>query len=124
MITKENLKDWLNQSARDAYAKELESYIDRVIKKNALAGEVSFYISTGKHTTARSVKTEFYDIWNTDKLSSNNRRIVQDEVIEKYRNFGFDLERAMIDCGWDNHYFALLFNDIDKVVEEQPKGKK
>ena len=118
MVTKEQLKDWLNENARKKYEEELEKYIDNAIKINALQGNTTFYISTGMYTPDGSSKTKFYDLWYTDKLSEENREIVHQKIINKYRKFGFDVTETQKDCGWHNHYFALKFTDIHKVIEE------
>jgi hypothetical protein len=119
MITKEELKDWLAESDRKKYTKEIEEYIDKFIKSNALRGNMTFFISTGDYTRDGSKKTRFYNLWYTKSLSEENRRFVQDKVINKYREFGFDVEKTTVDCGWSNHYFALKFSNIDKVIEEE-----
>ena|SRR5690606_31655223 len=116
MISKEDLKDWLAENARKNYEKELEEFIDGAIKRNALAGNMTFYIPTGEYATSGSRKTPFYDLWETNKLSNENRMIVQERIINKYKEFGFDIEKTSVDCGWHNHYFALKIKDIDKVV--------
>jgi hypothetical protein len=116
MISKDKLKDWLSESARNNYAKELEEFIDRSIKRNALSGNMTFFIPTGEYTRDGSRKTPFYELWETEKLSKENRKIVQDRVISRYKEFGFNIEKTSVDCGWHNHYFALKFNNIDKVV--------
>ncbi|MEL3959461.1 hypothetical protein NST17_20125 [Caldifermentibacillus hisashii] len=121
MITKKELKDWLDENARVKYAEKLEEYIDKNIKENALAGNTTFYISTGKctrYTLDGGMKTSFYDIWNTKELSNESRKLVQEKVINKYREFGFDIEETTVDCGWDKHYFALKFHSINKVIED------
>jgi|SRR5690625_936122 len=117
MVTKEELKDWLNESARREYAKKLEERIDKSIKGNALRGNTTFYISTGEYTREGSRKTPFYDLWYTGELSEENRKIVQEKVIKKYKDFGFDVEETSVDCGWNNNYFALKFSNIDEVVK-------
>lgn len=119
LVTKEELKDWLNESDRKKYAKKLEEFIDKRIKGNALRGETTFYISAGEYTREGSRKTPFYHLWNTEDISEENRKVVQERVVKKYRDFGFDIERTSVDCGWSNHYFALKFSDIDKVVNER-----
>ncbi|VXC07512.1 conserved hypothetical protein [Bacillus sp. 349Y] len=118
MITKQDLKDWLAESERKEYAVKLEDFIDRKIKSNALSGETTFYISTGKYAQGGSENTSFYKLWNTEDLSESNRKIVQDRVLERYRDFGFDVEKTSVDCGWSNHYFALKFKNIDAVVDK------
>lgn len=117
MVTKEQLKDWLDESARRDYEEKLEKFIDRFIKINALQGNLSFYISTGEYTRDGSIETEFYNLWYTNDLSKENRNIVHERILKKYRDTGFDVEETTVDCGWHNHYFALKFNDIDKVIE-------
>jgi hypothetical protein len=118
VVSKEELKDWLNENARKNYASKLEDFIDRQIKANALSGNTSFYISTGEYTRDGSKKTPFYQLWNTAELSEENKKIVQESVVGKYKEFGFSIEKTSVDCGWHNHYFALKFNDIHKVLVE------
>lgn len=121
MITREELKDWLAESDRKSYAKKLESFIDKKIKSNALAGNLTFHISTGKYTRDGSIRTSFYDLWYTEELSENNRGIVHQQVIKKYKDFGFNVEKTRVDCGWSNHYFALMFSNIDEVLNKEEK---
>jgi hypothetical protein len=123
MITKNDLKDWLAESERKEYGVKLEEFIDRKIKENALKGETTFYISAGKYTREGSQKTNFYLLWNNENLSDGNRKIVQDNVLEKYREFGFVVEKSSVDCGWNNHYFALHFKDIHKVIQTKEDQK-
>jgi len=118
MINKSDLKDWLDENARNEYVKELEEFIDESIKRNALAGKTTFNISTGRYTKDGSRRTGFYSLWYTDKLSKENRKVVQDRVLDRYREYGFDVQKTTVDCGWHNNYFALMFKDIDKVVEQ------
>ena len=117
MITKDDLKSWLNESGRKKYEEKLEKFIDEQIKKNALEGKTTFLIPTGRWGNRYSERTPFYDIWFTEELTKENREIVHQRVIRKYKDFGFDVERTQVDCGWNNRYFALRFKDIDKVLE-------
>ncbi|MFD2704187.1 hypothetical protein [Salibacterium lacus] len=119
MIHKEDLKDYLAESERKEHEKKLEEFIDKAIKRNALAGNTTFHISTGEYTQDGSRKTPFYDIWNTKGLSMENRRIVQTRIISKYRENGFEVVETSIDCGWHNQYEALKFNNIDKLVTDE-----
>jgi len=118
MIKKDELKDWLDESSRRDQEKKIEESIDAHIKSNALRGETTFVISTGRWAQRGSEATPFYDIWHCDGLTDENKRIVQRRVLEKYRDFGFTVEETRVDCGWSNHYPALKFVDIHKVVEE------
>jgi len=117
MINKNDLKDWLDESNRKQHVKRIEEYIDNAIKQNALSGNMTFYISTGRYTPDGSRKTPFYAVWYCKDLSEENTRIVQERVINKYKDFGFSVERTSVDCGWSNSYSALKFKDIDKVLE-------
>lgn len=117
MIAKEDLKDWLDENNRKEYAKKLESFIDGEIKSNALAGNTTFFIATGRYTKKGSEKTPFYDLWNSNEISEDNRNFVQRIVIDRYREFGFVVRNSSVDCGWNNSYFALQFIDIHKVLE-------
>lgn len=116
MVTKEDLKDWLSESLRDEYEEKLEAVIDSHIKRNALAGKTTFYISTGRVGTGRSEETPFYDTWYTKDLSETNRNVVHKIIIKKYKDFGFNVQKANVDCGWNNSYFALRFADIDDLL--------
>ena len=119
MITKDELKDWLDESSRKAHTEKIEEYIDGAIRRNALAGKTTFHISTGEYTRQGSRKTAFYDIWYCEGLSEENRRIVQKRVLKKYRDFGFNVDEIWVDCGWSNDYRAIQFTDIEKVIVEE-----
>lgn len=118
MIKKADLKDWLDEGGRRECERKIEEYIDREIKRNAVAGKFTFLLSTGKYTRNGSVETKFFDLWNCEGLSYENKRIVQNRVIEKYRDFGFTVERTTVDCGWNNFYPAIKFENIDKAIKE------
>lgn len=118
MVSKEDLKDWLDESSRREHVDKIEEYIDNCIKRNALRGETTFLISTGRWAQRGSEQTFFYNLWHCSGLSTENTRVVQRRVLEKYRDFGFIVEETSVDCGWSNHYPALKFVDIHKIVEE------
>jgi integrase len=119
MISKNELRDWLDEDARKQYAKKLEKVFDESIKRNALNGKTTFYISTGRVNNAARTheKTGFYEVWHTSKLSDVNRKKVKREVLEKYRQAGFDIQFVREDCGWNSSYDAVQFKDIHKVLE-------
>src|SRR6185312_7020987 len=119
MISKDELRDWLDEDARKKYAEELEKIFDESIKRNALKGKTTFTISTGRVNNAASthMKTDFYKIWNTSKLSDVNRNKVKNEILKKYRNAGFDVEVVREDCGWHSSYEAVQFKNIHKLLD-------
>ena len=121
MVTKEDLRDWLDEDARKRYAKVLERIFDNAIKTNALNGRTTFLINTGRVNNAvgRHEKTEFYRIWHTEDLSDDNRNKVKKEVLDKYRAFGFSVKVVNVDCGWNSNYEAVQFIDIHKVLEDK-----
>lgn len=119
MITKQDLKDWLAESERKAYEEKLEAFIDEKIKENTLQGRTTFYISTGQWGKTSSELTSFYEVWYTEELSENNREVVQERVLKKYREFGFDIEKTSVDCGWNNNYFALKFNNVHNLINDK-----
>ncbi|WP_314063489.1 hypothetical protein [uncultured Vagococcus sp.] len=121
MIKKDDLKDWLAEGDRNKSKEKLEAFIDKRIKYNALSGKTTFTVCTGEYTRDGSVKTEFYDLWYDQSLSKNNQIIVQNEVIANYQEFGFDVKKVNVDCGWSNNYPALKFTDIDYLLDESIK---
>ena len=123
MIDKDDLKEWLKEAERKASIKKIEERLDNAIKFNALRGKDTFYVSTGEHTTDRSVRTSFYDVWYDPELSAESRQIVHDAILEKYKEFGFDIELTSIDCGWSNFYAAIKFNNIDRLVKRAEEAK-
>lgn len=123
MIDKDDLKEWLKEAERKASIKKIEERLDNAIKFNALRGKYTFYVSTGEHTTNRSVRTSFYDVWYDPELSAESRQIVHDAILEKYKEFGFDIELTSIDCGWSNFYAAIKFNNIDRLVKRAEEAK-
>lgn len=119
MITKEQLKDWLDTNTRKERYEELEKHIDGCIKRHALRGNKTFTISTGRvNNSARThEKTNFYDKWHNPDLSKESVKMIQDKVIGAYRGNGFDVTVVNEDCGWSSSYEALKFKDIHKVLE-------
>lgn len=120
MITKEQLKDWLDVDARKRYAEKLERRFDSAIKHNALQGITTFCISTGRVNNAARTheKTPFYDLWHTKDLSEDNKEKVKREVLDKYRDHEFNVLVVNEDCGWHSSYEAIKFADIHKALEK------
>ena len=116
MITKENLKDWLAESERSKALETMESFIDEAIKKNALAGKMNFRVSTGKVGHSRHEKTNFYKLWHAENLSRENQKIVQKKIVQKYKDFGFEVSVIREDCGWHSSYDALEFKNIHMLI--------
>lgn len=123
MIDKDDLKEWLKEAERKASIEKIEKRLDNAIKYNALKGNYSFYVSTGEYTSDGSKRTSFYDVWYDPELSPENREIVQDAVLEKFKEFGFDIELISVDCGWSNFYAAVKFNNIDSFVKPSEGAK-
>lgn len=121
MITKEQLKDWLDTHKRKERLAELEKHIDGCIKHHALRGNKTFTISTGRvnNHARRHEKTNFYDKWHNPDLSKESIKMIQEEVVKAYKDNGFDVTVVNEDCGWNSSYEALLFKDIHKVLEDE-----
>lgn len=120
MITKEQLKDWLDTNARKEKFEILKKYINSQIKKNALKGTTTFYISSGEANNIRRThqRTVFYDLWHCKGLSDDSTRVVQKEIIDAYKKAGFDIQVVNIDCGWNSNYKGLQFKNIHKMLED------
>ena len=121
MITKEQLRDWLDSNERSERVKKLERRIDSEIKANALKGDTTFYISTGRvdNVIRHHAKTSFYDEWHNEDLSKESVKAIQEEVLKMYRDAGFDVSVVDVDCGWHSRYKALQFTDIHKALESE-----
>lgn len=123
MIDKEKLKDWLAVGEREKHFERIREYVNEIIKDNALEGKTSFLVSTGyRLDTPYSMspgKSDFYDIWNCEGLSRENRRIVQNKIIDGYRKAGFDVELVYKDYGHNETFEALSFVDIDNAVKDK-----
>lgn len=121
MVTKEQIRDWLDVDARNKHFKEIEKVIDAAIKRNAISGKTTFYISTGhvNNHAHRHEKSGFYDIWHCKGLSDDSTRIVQNKILEEYTNAGFNIEVVNIDCGWNSRYDGVQFTDIHKMLSKE-----
>ena len=117
MINKKDLKNWISEGDRQRSIEAIEKYIDDAIHYNAIKNNLTFCVRTGIWGNKNSEKTDFYDIWFDKNLTPENRRIVQDSVLKKYRDEGFYVRTVKLDCGWNNSYEAVRFVDIDKVFE-------
>ena len=118
MVTKEQLRDWLDTNTRRERISKIEAILDREIKEHALAGKTTFYVSTGETLFRSHQKSYFYDIWHNEDLSEESREIIKQEVLAKYREAGFNVDVVDVDHGWDTRYEAVRFRDIHKLVEE------
>jgi len=118
VVTKEQLRDWLDANTRRERIAKIEATLDRKIKEHALAGETTFYVSTGESLHRSHQKSYFYDIWHNEDLSEESREIIKKEVLAKYREAGFNVDVVCVDHGWDTRYEAVRFRDIHKLVEE------
>lgn len=120
MFTKEQLRDWLDQAERDKRVEAIEKYLAKEIKKNALKGNHTFYVSTGeKPKMSRStVKSSFYDIWHNEDLTEESSRIIKDTVIRKLKEFGFDASIVNVDHGYHSSYEAVMFRNIHETANE------
>ena len=119
MIDKNDLKDWLDESSRNKHFQKIKDFVNREIRKHALEGEKTFYISTGRACNIKHTheKTPFYNIWHCEGLSRDNARIVQNRIIEGYKKSGFDIEKVFIDCGWHSNYEGIQFKNIHNAIE-------
>lgn len=121
MINKKDLKNWISEGDRQRSIEAIEKYIDDAIHYNAIKNNLTFCVRTGVWGNENSEKTDFYDIWFDKNLTPENRRIVQDRVLKKYQDEGFDVRTVNLDCGWNNSYEAVRFTNVDKVFENTPE---
>src|SRR5690625_3648023 len=105
MVTKEQLRDWLDENIRQDRIKKIEKILDREIKENALAGKTTFYVSTGEtiNVSHRHQKSYFYDTWHNKDLTEESRELIKQEVLRKYREAGFDVSIVKIKHGWSRY---------------------
>jgi len=120
MVTKEQLRDWLDADTRRKRIAKIEEVLDRKIKENALAGKTTFYVSTGEtnNITHRHHESHFYDTWHNEDLSEESRGKIKREVLRKYREAGFEVDVVDLDHGWNSSYEAVRFRNIHKLVED------
>jgi|SRR5690625_1524926 len=118
MVTKEQLRDWLDTNTRRERISKIEAALDREIKEHALAGKTTFYVSIGEtiDVSHRHQKSYFYDTWHNEDLSEASQTMIKQEVLRKYREAGFDIDLIEVDYGWNSRYEAIIFRDIHKLV--------
>ena len=117
MITKEELRDWLDEDAREKRYEEIEKYIDKKAKEEILSGKRTFYISTGRVGNGSDERTEFYKLWCSPDLSVASANKVRNKILKAYRDQGFDVDEVNVDCGWGSLYKAVRFENVHKVLE-------
>lgn len=125
MITKEQIKDWLQIKVRQKSEVEIEKYIDKQLKENLMNGVTSFNIVTHKTKPGHYgmlYSTEFNEIWNNPELSEDNKKKAQMNVIEKYRKNGFPIDSFQLTGEYtgeyDKVYHCVSFDRIEKMLEE------
>lgn len=128
MITRDQIRDWLEIDKREKVLIEIEKYIDNQLKAKLMKGETTIIISTMKYidTFQTHEDTEFMGLWNNPELSEDNKEYVREQIVEKYRKHGFDVEvkQSNIAHTSDMKYDFLKFKDIHKMIENnQGKSK-
>lgn len=119
MITREKMIDLAKKGERDELIKKIESYIDDEIEENILKNKFTFTISTGRRGNSYPETTMFWNLWDANSLSDENKRIVHEFVIAKYRLNGFDVCVTEEDVGYNMKWPCLLFKDIDKIWKQK-----
>lgn len=122
MITKEQIKDWLEVDKRNKVLVDIEDYIDNHLKRNLMEGKTTISISTMKYIEAFQVhkETEFMKLWSSPELSKDGKEYVQKSTIEKYVAHGFDVSvrEGTVAHTSDVKYDYIQFKDIDKMIGE------
>lgn len=119
MITKKQLKDWLNFSERVKVLEEMESYVDETIKNEVLSGRTTFEIHTViGNSLWGSRKTPFYFMWYSEKLSEDNLICVRKRLLEMYSNHGFLVKVINSNYGKGRDYDTLKFTNVENALDE------
>lgn len=118
MIDKRSLRYWLFAGDLNKNIEQIEKYIDRQIENNAKRGKTTFKIRTASWGFRSPEPTQFYELMYDKTLSVEKQQVAQTEIIEKYRANGFEVELVEDFTSDRKNYPALLFKDIDKVLEE------
>lgn len=116
MLDRGDLKDWLNQSKRYDKLQELEDYIDSEIKMKALLGITTFTIELGR-LKQKGKAPHYYKYWSMEELTEESAKMVRDEFLRRYKDFGFTVDIVRYTMGRDSGYIGAKFVDIHKVVE-------
>ena len=118
MITIEQLKDWNDVKARKVLEEKIERYIDEKIKCSVLSGKLNIRISTGYHGRKTHSKSEFYSLWLSEEISSSSLEVVQNNIIEKYKEIGLRVTREYFDEGWHSSYKGLQIVIPEELLED------
>ena len=119
MITKKQLRDWLDDSERTKVLNEMERYIDEEIKYNVLNGRTTFEIHTVIGNSFWGIsKTSFYFLWYKKKLSEENLKIVRSKIIEMYQENYFDITIRKTETINGKNYDILKFTNVENVFEQ------
>lgn len=120
MITKEQIRDWLEVDKRKDVLANIEGYIDDKLKENLMEGKTTIIIPTMKYIDAFQIhqETEFMELWESPELSDDGKEYVQKHIIDKYVTHGFDVS---IEKGTKAHtndkYEYIKFKNIHKMIE-------
>lgn len=119
MITKKQLRDWLDDSERTKVLEQMESYIDKTIKENVLNGRTTFEVHTVNGNSFWGInKTSFYLLWYSKKLSEENLKIVRSKIIEMYQENYFDVTIRKTETINGKNYDILKFTNVENVLEQ------
>lgn len=117
MITIEQLKDWNNVKAREDLEQKIEDYIDSEIKRQVLSGKKEIKISTGVHGIRDHYRSDFYELWCNEKISSESLYLVKQKIIEKHREIGLEVKIVTYDEGWHSIYQGLQIVIPNELLE-------
>lgn len=114
MITKKQLRDWLDNSERTKVLEQMESYIDEEIKHNVLSGRTTFEVPTVIGNSFWGInKTSFYFLWYSKNLSDDSLIYVRNRILERYTNHGFLVSVTSSNYGKGRDYDNLKFTEVE-----------
>lgn len=116
MIDKKELREYLDQSARDEARERIEHYVDNQIKIHALRGDTTVNIPTMLYTSRQDpnapTNTDFYPLWRMEHLSEESAAIVRHELIDLYKKNDYSIGIKGLSESYD-YACALVIQHLD-----------
>ena len=118
MITKKQLRDWLDDSERIKVLEQMENYIDEEIKYNVLKGRTTFEVPTVIGNSLWGVsKTPLFSLWYSKNLSDDSLIYVRKRILERYNNHGFIVSVTSSNYGKGRDHDNLKFTDVENALD-------
>jgi hypothetical protein len=124
MISRKQLKNWLNVTAKKDLEESLETYIDGQLKKHIIDGDFDFTLTASNYLSLEDKEiTRLGKILQESQLEEEVWMAVLEKVIQKYKDFGFQVSLNIAYLSYGFPTIKIIFEAIDHFFDEENGGE-